>query len=1115
MSGFRSSIPAILMVLSCTHSYALNALVQTTVRAASGEPVGVVQQIVDLDSRLAIPGAVRLPGAVAYHPTRYNSSAALGMVTVGPVAGGRPNTLNARTVLATFHVSPLYAISNDLLSWPRGWKIVSARLIENAPSTGETIVLLERSEGPGGGGRLTVLRGDPATGSFPPGQTLSWDLEGLPVDAALLSDGATLAVLCEDRESTKAFLHIRNVLTGELLHDALELRTGEDQFGSTPIAITLSPGESQLIVLTAGYRIQDSSAQLASWLNFLDPLTFAEPRPPLSLPGTAVLSEDPLQPGQDDSLWIATRSAGTGFAYATKLRLDGAAFEIAVHVPLSGVDRAFKIAVAPIGSAVAVAADERLEVWPDGTPAGPAKTFSAPIGALVWSPHGIFVGEGGRVHWLDAPTLVIRSTVQLQSGHVTEILPLPPLRTQDRDGDGLTLDAERALGTSPISPDTDGDGIPDGVDPEPRTPSPRLELPATVTLRGEAAGVEVLTFSLGDERSVPVEVRLDDEKAPWLEVRSEFLSFEGPRLTLAVDPARYSAVEDEWLSVAITARLPGTRAGVEAAGSPARMVVDVAPPRGGVRRVLWVWSERDDARSLRAPASKQRFSKLAEMLAGPPFHYSHQDVWGPFEEPVEPYEAVFLTMEAALEGALTRQVILDYVAHGGALLFVAGHADTRVSEGIERWLEPAGITLAADIEVQGSFQSSHDHEVVRNWDGFSIRDGCVIRAGRNVRTVVPNPDVSDGAILALRAFGFGRIAVLASGTPLENAVIYEPKHARFAHDLFRWLLSGRSAIQDQDADGLPDYVEDANGNGVVDAGETNFLDADSDDDGIPDGAEDVNGNGSVDQGETNPRNRDSDNDGILDGADAFPLPAPGMPQIATIDPQSGPAEGGTVVELRGQNFTPNSSVWFGEQRSERVRRAGPNNLIAVAPAAKAGEADAQVTVRVVDSTGEREASLPLAFRYTPKSRVGLGFDLLRVAQRQYEIYTGAMSVVLNAANLKVGQADFLVFMSPADAIDAIRVVTSPELRAAQRTLIMKRTSPSTLLISVSPGLPLSGRVTLGTLQWTTIQGLAQSRLQFTIANSIVRVHLGGTIYVDARTLRVNLPQPAPSRAPPG
>ncbi len=1115
MPGFRSSISAILIALSCTQSHALNALVQTTTHAASGEPVGVVQQIVDLDSRLAIPGAVKLPGAVTYHPTRYTSSGALGMVTVGPVAGGRPNAPNARTVLTTFHVSPLYAISNDLLSWPRGWKIVSAIRVKNSSSTGETIVLLEHSEYPGGGGRLSVLRGDLATGSFPAEQTVSWGLKGLPVDASLLPDGATLAVLCEHRDSAKAFLHVRNVLTGELVHDALELRTGEQQFGSTPIAITLSPGKSRLIVLTAGYRIQESSAQLASWLNFLDPLTLAESTPPLSLPGTATRAEDPLQPGNQDTLWIATRSAGAGFAYATKLRLGAAAPEMAVHVPLSGVDRAFKIAVAPNGSAVAVAADERLEVWPGGTPGGPARTFSAPIGALVWSPQGIFIGEGGRVHSLNPRTLITRNTVQLQTGHVTEILPLPGDGGQDWDGDGLTRDAERALRTSPNSPDTDGDGIPDGVDPEPRVPSPRLELPDTVSLRGEAAGVEVLTFSFGDEHSVPVEVRLEDEKTRWLDIRSDFLSFEGPRLTLAVDPARYPAAEDEWLSAVITVRLPGTRADVQAAGSPARMTVDVAPPRGRVRRVLWVWSEREDVHSLRSPTSAQRFSKLAEMLAGPPFHYSHQDVWGPFEEPVEPYDAVFLTMEAALEGALTRQVILDYVAHGGALLFIAGHGDGRTYEGIERWLEPAGITLAADTEVQGSFQSANDHEVARNWDDFSVRDACSIRADRNVTIAVPNPDVSDGAILALRAFGFGRIAVLASGTPLENAAIYEPKHARFAHDLFRWLLSGRDAIQDQDADGLPDYVEDANGNGRVDAGETNLLDADSDDDGIPDGAEDLNGNGSVDQGETNPRNSDSDNDGIVDGADAFPLPAPGMPQIATLDPQSGPAEGGTVVELTGRNFVPNSSVWFGEQRSERVRRVGPNNLIAVAPAATTAEADSQVTVRVVDASGEREASLPLGFRYTPKSRVGLGLDLLRVAQRQYETYTGAMSVVLNAADLKVGNVDFNIFISPVGAIDGMRVVTSPQLRAAQRTLIMKRASPSALLISVSPGMPLSGRVSLGTLQWTTSQGLAQSRIQFFIGNPIVRAHLGGTIYVDARALSVDLPRPTPSRAPPG
>ena len=65
------------------------------------------------------------------------------------------------------------------------------------------------------------------------------------------------------------------------------------------------------------------------------------------------------------------------------------------------------------------------------------------------------------------------------------------------------------------------------------------------------------------------------------------------------------------------------------------------------------------------------------------------------------------------------------------------------------------------------------------------------------------------------------------------------------------------------------------------------------------------------------------------------------------------------------------------------------------------------------------------------------------------------------------------------------------------------------MISISPGMPLSGRVSLGTLQWTTSQGLNQTKIQFTIVNPIVTAHLGGSIYVDARDLSVTLPRPDP------
>ena len=70
---------------------------------------------------------------------------------------------------------------------------------------------------------------------------------------------------------------------------------------------------------------------------------------------------------------------------------------------------------------------------------------------------------------------------------------------------------------------------------------------------------------------------------------------------------------------------------------------------------------------------------------------------------------------------------------------------------------------------------------------------------------------------------------------------------------------------DSDSDGLPDYVEDSNHNGIVDPGETNPFDPDTDNDGALDGQEDSNHNGVVDAGEADPLDFDSDDDGLTDG----------------------------------------------------------------------------------------------------------------------------------------------------------------------------------------------------------------------------------------------------------
>jgi hypothetical protein len=72
---------------------------------------------------------------------------------------------------------------------------------------------------------------------------------------------------------------------------------------------------------------------------------------------------------------------------------------------------------------------------------------------------------------------------------------------------------------------------------------------------------------------------------------------------------------------------------------------------------------------------------------------------------------------------------------------------------------------------------------------------------------------------------------------------------------------------DSDDDGLPDWVEDDDGDDTVDPGETDPQDPDTDDDGLTDGTEDENHNGNVDPGETDPLDPDTDDDGLLDGTE--------------------------------------------------------------------------------------------------------------------------------------------------------------------------------------------------------------------------------------------------------
>ena len=84
-----------------------------------------------------------------------------------------------------------------------------------------------------------------------------------------------------------------------------------------------------------------------------------------------------------------------------------------------------------------------------------------------------------------------------------------------------------------------------------------------------------------------------------------------------------------------------------------------------------------------------------------------------------------------------------------------------------------------------------------------------------------------------------------------------------------WWGGLRQNDPDTDGDLQPDGIEEKNGNGVIDAGETDPLDPDTDDDWLKDGEEDSNHNGWFEITETDPTDPDTDGDGRHDGIEVW------------------------------------------------------------------------------------------------------------------------------------------------------------------------------------------------------------------------------------------------------
>lgn len=964
------------LMLLCPWAQAARVLAETATMSASRQAAHIYMQTLDFDAGVisppqTLPGPIRLGQALRDEAAgHYIISTA---VSTRPAPAGAPESWSFLSIIRPGDTQP--AIPAPFLG---GWQQYPLATTNH----GGLLIGGGAPAGPVSGRMQLISRDEAGKASLGP----ALPLPDIPQKAVTVN--ARAAILCDGAYAGVPMIHYVDLVSFTLAGLPTVVADQNALASSAAGAIAATPDGKYLLAVTSGRLAKPQILDSAAWVHIVDFETHQEIGKPLEVPGIVGASDIPLQPGVDGCWWLATRPTGTDFGYLTAFRVTPQGAVQEAQYSFGGVATSFRAALQPDGPGVAIASDNRLEIRMQPNRPGPIHAYDAPIGALRWTRNGLYVGEAGRVHTVRPPQAVPTRTLQLASGWVC----------------GLMVDE-----TAPDIPAADA-----SFKPQPQQPS-LLDVPPVIAFTGRAAGHEIKAFSIEtDSNAATWNIRYSRDRMPWLVVHP--LAGRTPAVVyMGVDPARYRAAGASARgALTITVTPPGER--VQGPALTRTVYVGVTPEeRSDLRRILWLWPGGEPARQLRAQPN-HRFAALADLLSGPPLYFAHTEASGPFRGRLDDYAVVVLGAEAALGGVVTRPALLDYVIGGGSLLFLGTHRDEPVERSLTQWLVPAGIQLDLGLRVEGKFSQTRRHALCRNWASFEIRDGCAIYTDERAAALVAVPAQLQQTVLAVRSHGRGRIAALASPTPLESDALHaadSQAHRAFAADLFDWLGSAGtdSDYQDMDSDALPDNVEDANRNGTVDPGETDYLAPDTDRDGIPDGMEDANLNGRVDDGETSPLNLDTDGDGIADGADESPLPPMDAPFIASVIPAAGAAEGGAAVVLNGRNFMPGSTVFFGGHPAGNVRHVSAEFLVADAPpAATPGCVDVLVQTR----PGHDSYTAPQAFCYGPRSRVRLLAQVQGAFAAAEGIYRGTLAFALeNADNAPVEKAVFMLRPEPA------------------------------------------------------------------------------------------------------
>lgn len=943
--------------------------------------------------------------------------------------------------------SPLAGVvhHHDWLMAAPGTSIKAACLARDSATSERLVVTLESFDGPAGHRMGRIASRVYREGEGLAARTGIWLLPGEPVAAVSFPDDARVAVLCIDGLG-QSLLHVRDVARGRVHIEAHSLAA--DRPFAEPVDIALSSDGKYVFALCSGIGQSELAGESASWLTVIDTVDYGRDREPLALRGTGDFASLTPSPFSGSLCWVSTRSRSDGFAFLAAAEVTDDALVKTSQSSYSDVNDPIRLATSTSGPDIAVAVDRRLEIWREGKPGPSPIVYTNPIVALAWSHDAVLAGEGNRLHVVRANDGAELQLYRFQSGIVTGLTPL--------DVDPYA--AAEALA------DPDRDRIPYASDPEPDVPSPRVSLPHVVRLRGETSGREIRAVRIDSPHASRSSwtVEYDRKRHPWLRVYPTSGAIPG-WFVMGVDPTGYESGTS--VTGAVRLGMTGTMTNTSAWGSPHRIEVRVEPSKPEIRRVLWLLeSTAQGQQRLREERDPFGYKALADLLAAPPYYYSHVEGARELRDDLSPYRIVVMDMDATRSGTVTRQSVINYLAGGGGLLLLASRTST--DPVIANWAAPFGIEPLADPVTAA--QTINAHPVSRHWQHFNVEDGAWLRVDESTLALAGS---QERAALAVRTYGRGRIVALASGAPLKSEVLGNAANRLFAQDLFNWLAASGEDVGDMDGDGLPDELEDRDGDGVVDPGETSKLDPDTDGDGVSDGEEDRNLNGRVDPGETSPLNPDTDGDGDWDGADLDPLPPLDAPVIESVTPNDGPAEGGTRVSISGRNLGPDSRVWFGNRQAITLSAEGPGALLVESPPC---EFDLGVTVdvRVEERATGRSSTLPGGFAYTPRSSVGLSLDLQAAAGRVYE---GLVTIALAPGpDMRVGRIALRVDSEPPGLLEWIELRAATEAETVGRRVVRRSTDQSGIAFDVTAPLRSPDALELVTLRCRPVDTTALS-----------------------------------------